>query len=668
MSEILTMRMREAIVSMILVLACGNFCPTAQADSFPLTVGDDANCQFRNVQAAMDAVNGDYDYIKVQKGMRSSRVTVPSRVHFVMIVGGFANCDDEVPSTDLGNNPSIIDGAIGDAGNSAISVAGDTTLLVLRNLVITGARNPRDGGGIYMSTGNCPNQLCGLQIDNVRINGNSASNSGGGIYLYGSPNAAEPTVLQINGAQLALNSAPYGGAINLGGKVAVDIYNTAILANSAKFGGGINADFAEHTARDADLILHANVLLQDNQATTNDGGGMRIAGRTRLLAVEDQISFYGNVATGWGGALDVRGPAFATLGSAGYRPFGGAPMFYANRATNGGALAIRGVGGDDGRAVARSEYGVYPVEFQNNIATNVGGAVYLRPANDASAASDASFIARDFYFRSNVAADGAVVFADRDSFLGVHDGSRVELLPSTRCPRNTTCNRIDGNFVGTFGADGVFSRTEGALLTSVSSTIITYAARFSGNAVGRVFSVVADEGSIVSRSNLIDGNDVLLDVARSVDAAYLEFDSCTIADNAIGTDHVLSVGGSRTASLKYSIVAQPQNTFSGDPARLDGQYNFVPETGSFRGDFTNSTADPMFMDRVNGDYRLANASTAIDYAPFRDNDVDNGVDLEGRPRTRNLGAPNNVIPRDAGAYERPDRQFTDALFTSGFEN
>ncbi len=659
------MRMRTALTRMIFLLGAITAGATARADSFPLTVGDDANCQYRTVQAAMDAVGGDFDYIKVKQGTRSPRVTVPSRVHFVMIVGGFADCADDVPSTDLGDNPSIIDASAGDPGHSAISVAGDTTLLVLRNLVITGANNPRDGGGVYMSTGACPNQLCGLQIDNVRITGNTVSNTGGGIYLYGSPNADEPTVLQLNGSQLSLNNAIYGGAINLGGKVAAEISNTAIIANTAHFGGGINADFSAQTAGDADLVLHANVLLQDNRATTNDGGGMRIAGKTRLLAEEDRISFYGNSAESWGGALDVRGPARAQLGSSGYRAFGGAPMFYANQAYNGGAIAVRTVGADEGFVSAYSRYGNYPVEFQNNVARNAGGAVYVRPSNEIPA----YFTAHDFYFRSNVARDGAVVFGDHETNFGGSDvDSRVAFTRRESCRINPDCNVMFGNFVGGYDSGGVFSRTDGALLTAVGSVITIDGTRIASNLVGRVVSVLAEEHGRVQANNLlIDGNDVLVDVARASDSAQFALDGCTIADNAIGTDHVLSVAASATALLSYSIVAQTQNTYSGDPNRIDVNYSVVPELTTFGGDSGNTVDAPVFIDRLGGNYRLAWGSPGIDFAPFRDNPIDNGLDLDRAPRTKNLGAPSNLNPRDAGAYERQDAAPVDDLFKHGFE-
>src|SRR6201999_4466318 len=108
-----------------------------------------------------------------------------------------------------------------------------------------------------------------------------------------------------------------------------------------------------------------------NNTAHVSGGGIRIEGDTHLYAISPNTTFTLNTAeTGYGGALEVLGPARAELVSPVYLNLG---LIYGNDADTGGGIAA--IGGSGGAAFVRvfTTDAHNPTRIDGNFASGRGG-------------------------------------------------------------------------------------------------------------------------------------------------------------------------------------------------------------------------------------------------------------------------------------------------------
>ncbi len=488
-----------------------------------------------------------------------------------------------------------------------------------------------------------------------------------------------------------------GGGIYFTGTGSLTLDTDTISDNQAGYGGGIDMS----PTGNATLTLLKNTLVIENTAGIS-GGGIRIEGQTRLFMLDDESSVSFNDAQfGYGGGIEIIGPARADIGSSG-DVFVGAVSD--NKAVYGGGMAIIGVSA--GNAVARlfSTNATTPVDISSNSATGQGGGIYLQ--GDTSDQTGAFLCGHDFRIDLNTSPDGAAIFAadtDTDPDSKWY-GTGVELntsgqcgpeaestLGAVACAANTPCNEISGNAAQ--NADG--SQSDGSV---ISMRVFSYlkANRFamrqnSGAQIVNLLNGFANEtGSIDYMQNcLIVDNQSAHEIIHS-DQHFGSFtlDNCTIANNTIDNGYVIFA--QTGLNLSNDLFAQPNNSTldyqQGDTSLNDdcatyafclfSQYIIATETASLLGpDFSLQSGTPLFVDATNGDiskrdYHLqafvidgvVTASPAMDFAPAISGA---GNDLDNNPRDQDVPLiPNRFGMSDLGAYEMQpigDRIFADAF-------
>ena len=216
--------------------------------------------------------------------------------------------------------------------------------------------------------------------------------------------------LEITGGSMTGQSSE-GGGIFFNGNGSLTLNATTVDGNQAAYGGGIDVS---PVGGSATLTLQPYSLIINNQAATS-GGGIRIEGDTQLIAVSDETLVYDNTAaTGYGGGIEILGPAYANIGSPGYGLQG---VVSGNTAAYGGGIAA--LGGSDGNEDVFLQLFTTvadrPVSVEDNIATNAGGGIYLRPKENFMSESLASMCLFDFRVDGNTAPEGAAIASDNDT-------------------------------------------------------------------------------------------------------------------------------------------------------------------------------------------------------------------------------------------------------------
>ncbi|MCD7972846.1 MAG: MBG domain-containing protein [Candidatus Azobacteroides sp.] len=266
----------------------------------------------------------------------------------IEIYGGFAGTETSPAAREPGNNPTILNGVIGNSGVATDSVyhvvtaAGDMGSALLDGVTITGGRaygnsSNRNGygGGVYL------NQASGLMISNTIITGNYARNYGGGIYNHMSSATLENVTISHNKAQ------------NFGGGMAV-FAGTSVITNSnfnnnTSYSSG-GALYLQNTSSGA----ITGTRFTENTATSSTamGGAIYLAESSPLI---NRVLIKDNTATYRGGGI------YTGTGS---NPAIVNTIITGNTSNEGGAMGIT------------SEPTLTNVTMTNNTALDRGGAMY----------------------------------------------------------------------------------------------------------------------------------------------------------------------------------------------------------------------------------------------------------------------------------------------------
>jgi predicted outer membrane repeat protein len=485
-------------------------------------------------------------------------------------------------------------------------------------------------------------------------------------------------------------SAGAGGGIDYQGSGTLAIDHTNVEGNRAGYGGGINVN---GTGGPALLVIGRETLITNNIAGTS-GGGIRVEGNARLrMLLPQAFVAFNDASNGFGGGIEIVGPAQAEIASPGYRLVDYLPVIYENTAHYGGGISINGGAGSEQNAGVRlfTTDARTPVRIAGNRASHTGGGVYLQ-SKDGTDGGAAQLCGVDYRIDQNAAPEGSAIYADENyAVIGGYAGSDVSLYrgaiigtPSQYCVgeapgplgmaicTSADCNRIDGNVAQDISGQPTAGS---AILVQTASSFIADRIRIDANHGAHVLRAVGggetyDFAGAFLDNCLVDGNQNSSDLVLGESSySYMSFKNCTFAYNQISSGVVLRSGD--TLTLQNSIVAQGSATtvaFSGgDPDELSIDSVLSMEVGSLASGDHVIQADPSFVDPGNGDFHLLPTSLAIDYAaPVTGDDRD----LDNRPRDQDMpNAPNRNGVRDLGAYERQLRYCgaSDSIFCDGFQ-
>ncbi|MEO7326310.1 MAG: hypothetical protein ABIW82_15920 [Dokdonella sp.] len=490
--------------------------------------------------------------------------------------------------------------------------------------------------------------------------------------------------LTVTGGQTSDDAS--GGGISFDGQGSLYLINSTINLNHGGFGGGINVNGSSGPTK-LYLMDHTQILV--NTAAVS-GGGIRIEGNTRLYAVRPfTLIGFNHAPNGYGGGLEVLGPARADIGSPGYNGLG---VIYNNDAQYGGGIDILTFN-DQADAIVRlftTDPG-NPVQLSGNFASHTGGAVYLRPFYSVSGNAASVLCAYDFRINGNAAQEGAAIYSDADHALSSPLGGTIALntnpllIPSSAvqhicmqteapgvlgavaCAPGIPCNELVDNKA----EDQNAQPTAGATILLESRSDLQ-GDRFSArqNTGAHVLRSIGDDTTLTSLSNcLLTDNTLTAELIALTDGdqAHLYVNSCTVAGNTIGAPYAFLAPGLFT--LWNSIIDQPGRA-TVDPAITDGisaghvltnDRSTLPDTAYIQ------LGAPSFVDAAHGNYHLLHSSLGVDDAP-----VDPSVpvlDLDGRTRVVDLpDIANEFGPMDLGAYEiQLACAGNDTIFCDGFD-
>lgn len=490
--------------------------------------------------------------------------------------------------------------------------------------------------------------------------------------IDGSMDTGTKPVLQIDGqstldlrnfiVEFGHNSGNAGGGIRFfssGSSASLDLTNVVISSNRADLGGGI---FYNGGATTSDrLVFHEETVIENNTAD-HAGGGIRLEGRTRLIAESPQTWINGNTANpnfsddGRGGGLQLLDGSTAVVGSPGYN---GVAVINGNSARYGGGISLH-----DATALRlfTTQTG-HPARVENNSALVNGGGVYLHPQSAGLNGGGAipTLCGFGYGINHNRAASGAAIYDDDDGSFSQPFGGFVDLTRQScngfppeqaACVNGIPCNTIDDNTATQ--NNGSVLHTGGEIDAQLHLEDVEIR-RNTGNHLMDLMGggTVANDPSSLSNCLIVENNlsgagSMLIDATRPP----MTIDGCTIANNTSVEDEDIFFQSDLT--LTHSILWRPgKSMLVGNASTHTVEFidvivsdadTLAGSAGTFDA-FTNvHSLDPQFIDPA-GDYHLKSTSPAIDYAVT-------GIanDLDGNARGKVLR--NAATPFDIGAYER----------------
>jgi predicted outer membrane repeat protein len=209
-----------------------------------------------------------------------------------------------------------------------------------------------------------------------------SGSSGSVVAISGNSNVTM-RFLDITAGQ---NSGGQGGGIRFEGSGSLTLDTSWVGNNTADIGGGIFFNGTGATTAQLTVLAHSEIFgntANSGLASGHDGGGgILVTGNSLLTMIEPDTQVNSNKAlNGYGGGIDVVGPASANIGSPDSDT--GLSVLNNNSAAYGGGIAI--VSSGDGGAFARifTTDPSRPVSITNNTATFTGGGIYVKPHTQA---------------------------------------------------------------------------------------------------------------------------------------------------------------------------------------------------------------------------------------------------------------------------------------------
>lgn len=499
--------------------------------------------------------------------------------------------------------------------------------------------------------------------------------------------------LEVTGGEMTENSQ--GAGINFTGSGSLTLNATTVDGNKADYGAGI----AMSPSGSATLTLQAYSLIVNNQAATS-GGGIRIEGNTQLVAVSDQTIITDNTALGadgYGGGIEIFAPAYANIGSPGYGLQG---VVSGNTAAYGGGIAVHGTfdSGESAYLQMFTTVAERPVAVEDNVATVMGGGIYLEPAAVTVAYSDAQMCLFDFRVDGNTAPEGAAIALDNikqdetgDSIgfmnlnvaynafnCGPRPPADFNAIP---CAADTACNEISHNNPPPDPIPNPYKPTGGVIFVGNKDVFVGYRFKLQDNYADYGMHILGGLGYGASANSsayaclFTDNHFRLNDVFGDGDSFVFKFINCTMANNLDEYGYVFRLGTNAELDLHKDIFDEfgSWTVFPQSDLTLNASYILANDTSTLSTAASIvelSASDPLFVDAAHGNYHLIAAmqnfsliaTAAIDFAP---EDGDPPDDLDGNTYGQDVPIiPNFYGTRDLGAYEA--QPITDRIFGDAF--
>lgn len=538
------------------------------------------------------------DTIWVAEGTYKPTSTTDRTISFelkngVVLMGGFAGYEQSLDERDLESFKTVLSGDIGEEGGSldntynVVYAAGVDSMTVLDGFTITSGVANYDDPSF-----------------------SSRYLFGGGLLVETKDEASAVNPV-IRECKFINNIAWYGGGLAiraLPGHMATPLIKKCeFIANQANgFGGGIYFVGDSFSERKVKVL---NCLLEENWATTS-GGGIYF-GQGNWGIVIEEVHLNGNACYSNGGGIAVENGVYE--GSVDLRSC----QFESNKATEGaGFLAI--LEGTDFLNPKDYRFKFIDCRFEENGNRDKsgGGVAVIGLANNVFL----DFNGCDFvnnHARFNHEAI-QVVIHESDTFALTLENTKIENSLSGIGGISVDCERLD--LVGAVKIkNSLFSYNNGVLdLTTFSSSL----------AVEISNSTFINNGPVVIKKPILHGaaNIGIPSKLQIVNSVFWE-PQTTIGGIFFSGDY--DNIGLQDFDLSYNLISAPACDLPGG------------EEACGAGNLFN--VNPHFRDSLNGDFRLAGCSPAINAG------VNNGLigefDLDGNPRI----LEDRV---DIGAYEQ----------------
>lgn len=590
----------------------------------PLTVGPGGDCNFANLQAAIDAAaDGQVIQIADSNGYLGGTYQIHNKG--LTLRGGFANCSLGIPPNGRTTLNAQQAGPVIDVFTGTSTTARS---VILENLHLTGGRGAIGGGLVVEGR---PGVLR-VELRNVEIRNNEAPGVGGGgvrLVTTGLRFAPGPMLSIDNDSQI--------------------LRNRATGANG--YGGGLLCENS-FEQDDSVLLRVGSTLFFENEAV--DGGamafrscrGVRLHNGGPFLFILPTGGIVKNTASGRGGGLfvdagsEVELTAAATAG--GFGDFADAGLISLNQAAIGAGFYVGGNG---------SELSLVGTRVQNNLASTRGGG-------------------------------GAV---ENGGQLSMREFLAAPCLPNQSSGGLTTlppCSTLDDNRGG--GEGGALAIRDGAT-ASLRNTYVRDNEAGSGTALS-IRADSANATATLEGVQLTGNRNGLYPLflgSANGHRAEADLRFSTVARNISTGSVVRSAAGSGSvsqASFRSSIVYQPglalvSTVLGGTHVAFGDCVIGGTSLGASNLDLiltrAYSEVDPRFRNPDGGDFRLQPDSPAIDYCD--DLNLPTANDLDGRLRGELWQGPAplpaaGAVPGgryDLGAFEA--QLLPEALFADGFE-
>lgn len=583
-----------------------------------LTVGPPGQgCEHNTIQDAVNAAPPSGAVIRVRSGPGSFNEALLITNKTLEIIGGHSDCTTTVPTGSTTINASS-------GSQSVISfiptpAGGGAQTLTLKNLLLTGGTGNAltVGGGITVAAG--AGVQANLNLDNVDI-GLNVGQRGGGIALL-QPGSALPGNVTIRNSSISANRAdgpdPHGGGLYCSGAHTITKVGGEINGNRA----GVTSD--NPSARGGGIYLDGCAL---NWFAHHTGSG--------------SARLHSNISRGGGGGLYATGGAEATL-------FGHhVPLVLPVPPTSSRALTVsantaRGTG-TDGRGAGvwadGADVTLHAVWLLENVNENGNGG-------------------------GLAATDGAQVLVDR-------------LANEISCHTPLECSLIRNNHAGDTGGAVYVQGTD--TLIEIRDTVIRDNAAVVGSSA-EVF--LSQDGRINLVGSLLyrkAGDSGTPDDPQGPpnytfwlsNGSVLNMVHTTVADTRPNSAVFRMGSSSAVVNLRSSIIHEQSGTdmtFTGGTAPLIDtdcmiwHSDALAAIGLPTSHSRNQVADPLFINRDNGNFQLQPDSPAVDYCSSSIPPIATPPhDLLGRPRGIVTKESTLHGPWDLGAFEaQPDVLFSD---------
>jgi len=532
-----------------LVISC-IFSQPVRADVW---VGGDNNCQFQNIQQALDLLaNGTESVVKIANNVNNQTynenliLNMANAQSSLLIQGGYDVCQGT-----LGESPAVINGGAA-APVFVVTGSADEKVLAINRLVFTNGLydvNTEYAGGInILSSG------LDAYLTDVTINQNSGFR-GGGLYAQG-----------------------VGQAVFL---TRVGIFN-----NTAQNGGGLACDFGQ-------VFVYGGSAISFNRAQSGvvgegNGGGayVNFSCFLGLYAGDDSVAglqgMVGNQATGHGGGVYVATEGVFAMGR---RSFGDVPTIRDNQADadgngsgNGGALFATGL-----RTLVGLDTGV----ISGNSAVN-GGALAADQLAQVDVWPSAGGCSNNQFC---TVFDGNAAGADVS-------GSGLGLGGAFFAQNEALISLIRTNITGQQADNGVVAAVSGGARVTVSSSVVANNGGFGVPGLNNNYLMLAvDDNSTVALSQVTVANNALSQVLLfGAFGAFIQVNNSILQDAAVDVLEFFDDGGQQVFTrFSCSVLHELQSINGAD----------------FNQQNIQSTFDH-FEDSANRNYHLNANSPAID--------------------------------------------------------